>query len=264
MTPRPMLTIGLMLMLLSAFSISLTAPGASAENKPSESMYMSIKLDGPNILGVGVEGKYVLRISYFYKERIDKYGYTATVVSDEVSGGSVSPNNGTSSSGIFNLTITGASSVGTMTVQINATADEFGKTWYKVEEFKIEIVNSVVIKAAIENTGYAPVNNVSVKMLVDGTLIEEKRVSINPVSRIDVTFNWTFKSLPEGRHVITIVIDDPSGVAEFSEGNNVLVKEIYYVSSGNWLRGILAIGIMFIAFVLVMTLLQRSSRKPKA
>jgi len=264
MIPRRMLSIGIiMVLLLCALVFPLTAIDARAADA-SESMYLTVKLEGPSLLGAGVEGQYVLRVWYFFKERIDNYSFTASIVGDDVSGGAVSPNNGTSGKGVFNLTITGASKPGTMTVRINASADEFGKTWYKVEEFDIEIVNSIVIKAAIENKGYAPVTNVSVKMLVDGTLIDERRVSINPISRVDLTFNWTFSSIPEGRHVITIIIDDPSGVAEFEEGNNVLTKEVYYVTSGNWLRGVLAIGIMFIAFVLIMTLLQRSAKKPKS
>lgn len=262
MIARRFVAVALIFAAISTLAIPMLASDASADDA-SESMYMTVKLDGPSILGVGVEGQFVLRIEYHFKERIDNYSYTATIVGDNVAGGSVSPNNGTSAKGVFNLTVTGTSEVGTMIVQINATADEFGKTWYKVEQFKIEIVTSVVIKAFIENKGNAPVNNVSVKMLVDGSLVEEKRISLNPVSRIDLVFNWTFRAIPEGKHVITIVIDDPSGVAEFSEGNNVLKKEIYYVTSGNWLRGVLAIGIMFIAFVLIMTLLQKSAKKPK-
>ncbi|MEM2839247.1 MAG: CARDB domain-containing protein [Thermoplasmata archaeon] len=261
---RMLLSVGIIMALfLSAIALPLSATDARAGNDASESMYLTVKLEGPGVLGAGVEGKFVLRISYFFKERIDNYSYTASIVGEDISGGAVSPNNGTSSKGVFNLTITGASEPGTMTVQINASAEEFGKKWYKVEEFDIEIVNSIVIRASIENKGYAPVTNVSVRMLVDGALIDEKRISINPISRIDVTFNWTFSSISEGRHVIMIIIDDPMEVAEFHEGNNVLIKEIYYATSGNWLRGFLAIGIMFIAFVLVMTLLQRSAKKPK-
>lgn len=259
---RRIMILALAFALLSTLAIPLLASDASSDDA-SESMYLTVKLDGPSILGAGVEGQFVLRVEYYFRERIDKYGFTATIVESDVTGGAISPNNGTSEDGMFNLTITGASSPGTMTVQINATADEFGKTWYKVEQFEIEVVPSVTIKAFIENKGNAPVNNVSVKLMVDGGLVEEKRVSLNPLSRIDVVFNWTFRSIPEGRHVITIIIDDPSGVAEFSEGNNVLTKEVYYVTSGNWLRGVLAIGIMFIAFVLIMTLLQKSAKKPK-
>lgn len=263
MIPNRIATLALIFAFLTTFVLPLLVSESSAAENATESMYLNVRLDGPSILGVGVDGKFVLRIWYSFKERIVNYSYSATIIEEEVFGGAISPTNGTSGDGIFNLTITGASTPGTMIVQVNATADEFGKTWYRIERFEIEIVNSVIIKAPIENKGSAPVNNVSVKMLVDGVLVEEKRISLNPISRIDVTFNWTFSSIAEGRHVITLIIDDPSGVAEFSEGNNVLTKEVYYVTSGNWLRGILALAIMFIAFVLIMTLLQKSTKKRK-
>ncbi|MDH4123451.1 MAG: hypothetical protein OEV21_05165 [Thermoplasmata archaeon] len=255
----------LIVMLLMTAFVPFVSGVSDATTKISESLQMTVKLEGPAIVGIGVDSDFVLRIKYAYPERIENYSFTATILDEDIEvGGRITPNNGTADDGVFDIKIAGTNKVGQMTVIINATARELDVEWYTIEEFEIDVVESVLISATLENKGIINVSNVSVSLWIDGELIDTKYFAINGNTSVNFNFNWTFSTLQEGRHIVTLIIDDPSGVVEFSEGNNVLVKYIYYSTSGNILRGIIAIGIMFVAFILIMTILQRPGARGKS
>ena len=257
----PLLAILLLSMLTPIISI-----GSEAESeplRPAESMLIDIRLDGPEVIGSGLEETFTLRISYAYPERIDNYTYVAEIVETAV-GGKVTPINATSHSGVFEVKIRGMDTAGKMTVKVNATANEIapvgswaGTTWYRVKEFEVEVVKPIFVEAILVNTGDATVNNVSVKMLIDGDLKRTEHYNLSANQTISLNFSWVTPSIDEGKHTVTLLVNDPANIIDFSSGDNILTIDIYYSKSGNILRGILAIMIIFVAIILVLTYLQK-------
>lgn len=259
------LPLALIALLLSAM-LPLAAFDAHAADAtgPQESMLIDIRLDGPSVLGTGVESDFTIRIAYAaYPERIQNYSYTAKVIGTNTAGGKISPDNGTDASGVFAVKVTGVENPGKMTVQINATAFEEGIAWYRLKDFEIDVVVPVYISAVLLNNGEVHVYGVAVKMYVDDEFKEMKTYNISSNGSAAVNFTWVFNTLIEGKHTIKLVIDGQSEVVEFIEGNNVITLDVYYSESGNYLRGILVLVMVFIGVVLFLTFIQKSTKGVK-
>jgi hypothetical protein len=255
------LSMAIIIFLILAMPMAAFDSHAATESGPQESMLIDIRLDGPNVIGSDLQSDFTVRISYAYPERIQSFSYAAKIIGTNLIGASVTPDNETGSSGFFSLKITGASATGKMKVQINATAFETDATWYRIKEFEIDVVRPVYIDAAIINSGNTSANNVSVQMIIDGALMETKYYNLSAKGSTLVNFTWVFSTIPQGKHTIKLVIDSESKIVEFSKGDNVLSMDVYYSDSGNLLRGILSIMIMFVGVILFLTILQKGKKK---
>lgn len=255
------LFIAVALLLVSA---PMIAHGSQAAGKKiAESTLIDIRLDGPSVIGIDLNTSFTLRVSYAYPERILNYTFKAQIIGTDIAGGKLTPSNGTSNSGVFPIGITGVSQPGKMQIQVNVTAAEAGAEWFRLKEFDIDVVKPIYIDATLVNDGGVPANSVSVKMLVDGELKDTKYVNVDANGTLLLNFSWVFSTVPEGKHTITLVIDDPSKFVEFSEGNNVMKIDVYYSQSGDAMRGILVIVMIFAAFILLMTILQKKPASSK-
>jgi hypothetical protein len=249
-----------MLMLL-AMPLAASHSHAASDDGPQESMLIGVRLDGPNVIGSYLQADFTVRVSYVYPERIQSFGYSAKIIGTNLGSAKVTPDNASGSSGVFPLEIIGIPTAGKMKIQINATASEADATWYRVMEFEIDVVKPTYIDAAIVNSGNISVNNVSVRMVVDGDLMETKYYNMSPYGITNVNFTWVFSTIPQGKHTIALIIDDESKIVEFSQGHSMLTMDVYYSESGNPLRGILSIMIMFVGVILFLTIIQKGKKK---
>ena len=255
------LSMAIIMLLLLAMPMVAFDSHAATDSGPQESMLIDVRLDGPNVVGTNLQSAFTVRISYAYPERIQSYSYTAKIVGSNLAGATVTPNNATGSTGSFSLRVTGASVAGKMTVEINATAFEADATWYRIKDFDVDVVRPVYIDADIINYGNISVNNVSVQMIIDDVLMETKYYNVSARGDALVNFSWVFSTIPQGKHTVKLVIDEESKIIEFSKGDNVLSFDIYYSDSGNLLRGILSIMIIFVGVILFLTIIQKGKKK---
>jgi hypothetical protein len=255
------LSVTMMVFLLLAIPLTAFDSHAATSSGPQESMLIDIRLDGPNVIGSDLQSDFTVRISYAYPERIQSFGFAAKIVGTNLGGAKVTPDNGTGSSGSFSLKITGASGVGKMKVEVNATAFETDATWYRIKEFEIDVVRPIYIDAALINSGNTSANNVSVQMIIDGALMETKYYNLSALGSTSVNFTWVFSTIPQGKHTIKLVIDDESKIVEFSKGDNVISMDVYYSDSGNLLRGMLSLMIIFVGVILFLTIIQKGKKK---
>jgi CARDB len=255
------LSMTMIMFLVLAMPLTVSDSHAATDSGPQESMLIDIRLDGPNVIGSNLQNEFTVRISYAYPERIQSFGFAAKIVGANLEGARVTPNNGTGSSGSFTLTITGASTVGKMKVEVNATAFETDATWYRIKEFEIDVVRPVYIDAALVNSGNTSANNVSVQMFIDNDLVETKYYNLSAQGSTPVNFSWVFSTVPQGKHTIKLVIDHEAKIVEFSQGDNVISMDVYYSDSGNLLRGMLSLMIIFVGVILFLTILQKGKKK---
>ena len=247
----------LAILLLSILTPMVSIDSQASSGKPTESMLIDVRLDGADLIGAGMEETFTLRISYAYPERILNFSYLAEMTGANTTGGSVTPKNATSGEGVFEVDIRGPMTPGKITVKVNATATEASNTWYRVKEFEIDIVKPIYIEAKLVNNGDVAVNGVSVKMLVDGKLMQTEKYNLTGKQTIDLNFSWVAASIVEGKHTVTLMIDDPTNIIDFSSGDNVLTLDVYYSKSGDILRGVLVLMIIFMAVILILTFLQK-------
>jgi hypothetical protein len=233
----------------------------AADSGPQESTLINIRLDGPSVVGTGVATDFSIQVSYVYPERIQEYSYKAKIVGTSTTGAKIAPDNGTDTGGLFSAEITGPSSIGKIKIEINATAKEGDVTWFRVKDFEINVVEPVYVDAVILNNGPAAANNISVDLIIDGSLKETKRYNLSSNGSASVNFTWVFSSIPQGKHTVTLVIDSQYDLVEFSRGDNVITIDVYYSDSGNPLRGIFAIMIIFVGVILFLTILMKGGKK---
>jgi hypothetical protein len=255
------LPLAIIMLLILAMPLAALDSHAATNGGPQESMLIDIRLDGPNVIGTGQQSDFTVRISYAYPERIQSFGFSAKIVGTNLVGATVTPDNGTGPTGSFSLKITGVSIAGKMTVQINATAFETDVTWYRIKEFEINVVRPVYINAVLINFGNTSVNNVSVQMVIDSVLMETKHYNLSALGSASVNFTWVFSTIQQGKHTIKLIIDDESKIVEFSKGDNVISLDVYYSDSGNLLRGILSLMILFVGVILFLTIIQKGKKK---
>ena len=76
-------------------------------------------------------------------------------------------------------------------------------------------------------------------------------------------YNWTFVKIDEGKHVVSVAIDDPNRIAEFADGNNVFSQTIYVGDVGNPVGAVLTMGVIIMSVLVALTYLQKPPKRGK-
>jgi len=152
---------------------------------------------------------------------------------------------------IVTIKITGTSSAGTGKGSVTASTT-----------FEMKVVVPIRIKATVQNKGDVDASNVTAKIFADGVLLDTRIINVSAGSSITFNYNWTFQDIKRGRHVVTVTVDDPNNVVEFSNGNNVFSQVIYVGSPGNPAAVGLTIGVIIAAILVVLMWLQKPVRRP--
>jgi len=194
------------------------------------------------------------------------YTYRAEIVADNDTGSSVSPTTSSSQTGvfIFNATMPGEAPQ-KIKIKVNATSTEWtGKdSKYKVREFDILVVDPIVITAKVQNDGPVDAKNVTARFYADGALLGAKVFNVTSHSTIDLVYNWTFYGISDGKHIVTVTIDDPNKIVEFSDGNNVFTRTIYIGNQGNPVGALLTIILIIVSILVVLMWFQKPVKRKK-
>lgn len=229
---------------------------------------ISVSLDLPTYAGSSEQFKATLAISggpagdvggnYSYKVEISEYV--------NKTGFAVTPDRATGPSGVFvlNLTMPGEGDQ-TIRVRVNATSKAYpsGDVEYTLKTFSIKVVDPIVIRAVVYNTGVIDALNVTAKFYADGSLQGSKTFNVSAGKSTELTFNWTFVKISEGKHVVSVVLDDPNRIAEFADGNNAFSQTIYVGDVGNPAGAVLTIGVIIMSVLVALTYLQKPSKRGK-
>ena len=194
------------------------------------------------------------------------FTYKAEIVADNTTGSSVTPSTKTSQTGIFtfNVTMPGEAPQ-TIKIKINATSKDYLKsdTVYKVREYQMDVVDPIQITATVYNTGAVDAVGVTARFYADGTLLGTQTFDVSSQSSTTLTYNWTWMSVSSGKHVVTVTVDDPSGIVEFSDGNNVYTMTVYVGDQGNPVGAVLTVGVIIMAVLVALTFMQKPARRKK-
>jgi len=178
----------------------------------------------------------------------------------------VDPVSQTSESGVFKFNLTMPAEPGqNVKISLNATSTEWktGESTYTSAEFEIKVVDPIVITAQVFNKGVVDAVNATARIYADGLLLDTQVINVTAGSSKTITHNWTFSSIRNGKHVITVTIDDPSGLVEFNDGNNEFTITIYVGVQGNPAGAVLTVGLMIVIVIFVLTYMQKPMKRGK-
>ena len=258
-----------LLVLALAFSIALPIASVTHPTRDAAAWSgVSIDLDHPAYAGKGQVVECVLTVEGGPAgDLVGNYSYRAEIVGTNTTGSAVNPSTGTSETGVFVLNVTMPKSAPqTIKIKINATSkSSAGSDSITAErEFSMKVVDPVVILATVFNYGPINAENVTARFYADSELLETRTFSVSAESYTQIESNWTFLEVKKGKHVITVTVDDPNNIAEFSDGNNVFSKTIYVGKQGNPAGAVLTIGVIIMSvLVALMYMSKPQSRKKK-
>jgi len=258
------------LMLAIAFSMVFSVASVTHPTRDAAAWSgVSIDLDYPAYAAKGQIVECVLAVEGGPAgDSAGNYSYRAEIVGTNTTGSAVNPSTGTSETGVFVLNVTMPNSAPqTIKIKINATSKRSSDsaTANTEREFSMKVVDPIVILAAVFNYGPIDADNVTAMFYADSELLETRTFSVSAESYTQLEYNWTFLDIKKGKHVITVTIDDPNNIAEFSDGNNVFSKTIYVGKQGNPAGAALTIGVIIMSvLVALMYMSKPQSRKKKS
>ena len=194
------------------------------------------------------------------------FSYKAEIMADNETGSLLSPSTGESSTGVFKLNITlPGYAPQTIKVRFNVTSEDLvsGDSTEKTRDVEIKVVDPIVLRATVHNTGSVAAVNVTAEFYADDIYLGMRTFNLAAGASTVIVFNWTWANIANGKHTATVVIDDTNGLVEFSNGDNVLILTIYVGDESNPLGAVLTVGVIIMAVFVFLTYLQKPSSTRK-
>ena len=195
------------------------------------------------------------------------YGCTATV-SGYASANTTLINTGSSSSGtgifMFNLTTLLVQGDLTINVHANSTnADKSTTTYNNATSVNVKVVAPIVFTVNIKNSGNMTVSNIPVYFYVDyvdktSVPIHIANVTVNALSTMAVSYNWTTTSLGAGSHQLKVQIDPNATFISFDVGGTNQTTTFYYNQSDYGTTN----ALLYVALVVLLIVIYLVYRRP--
>lgn len=237
----------------------VTIPGVASAYNPVE-----MSMDIPSFAGTLEKVQCTLKVSGGpAAEQGNNYTYKAEIVAGNKSGSSVTPSTGSSATGVFALNVTMPGEAQTIKVRVNVTSkgNTSDETVFKVREYEVKVISPIVITATVYNTGDVDAKNVTARFYADGIMLGEQAFDISSGGSKKLTHNWTWANIAEGKHVVTVVVDDDDGIVEFSDGNNVYSMTIYVGSQGNPVGAVLTVGVIIMSVLVALMVMAKPQKR---
>jgi hypothetical protein len=212
------------------------------------------ELTGPMVVSAGEKQMYVLTMVGGPAEvGQGNYSYTAKVTGDAV----LSPSSGSpKTTGRFYMNLTAPEETGTVTITVTCKSAGSLQSVTNVIVYKVKVVEPVVIKATIQNTGNVNVTDVPVTLQLyqddAWTTFYETTVDVGAGKTTTFWYNWTALDLGSGEHKVRLLLDANNTIVTFEGGSSVYETTIYNDMSGYgtintimWLLIIVMVVILF-------------------
>lgn len=176
------------------------------------------------------------------------------------------PKSDINEAGVFRFNLTMPEEGGqTIEVSVNVTskASVGNNETFTHVTFRIKVVEPILITAEVFNRGSVDAQDAVAKFFADGVLIHTQTFNVTAGSSIKLSYNWTVESIRDGKHVITVAVDDANDIVEFSDGNNVFTRTIYVGEQTNPAGAVLTIAVIVVSIFFVLTYLQKPVRRGK-
>ncbi len=241
-------------------AVPLSAPSVSAYSG------IDVQFQHPSFAGLNETVPCVLTIKGGPASDLGgNFSYIIEILGTNTTGSSATPSQSTGPGNEFavNLTMPEVAPQ-TLTIRINATSTGNNGASEKVQiDFRIEVVVPILIKATVFNAGEANAVNVTARFYADGELLATQTFDILGGQTKTLFYNWTFLKIKTGKHVVSVTVDEPNNIVEFSDGNNAISRTIYVGSQGNPMGAVLTGAVVFLAVLVFLIYIQKPIRRRK-
>ena len=232
------------------------------------------KIDGPLAVNVGSVTQYTVTIIGGPAESTNgTYSYTILMSGHASANATLTPNTGSSKTGVFKFNLTTPKVLGdlTLTLQAKSVSADGSNTTYKndTSPFVVRVVSPVVFTVNIKNTGNMTVTNIPVYFWVDykdntSIPVYVANVTVNALSTKVISYNWTATSLGPGSHELKVQIDPNATFVLFEAGGRNQTTTFYYNQSGyGTINALLYVSLVVLVFVVFLTYRRKAPRKKK-
>jgi len=225
-------------------------------------------IEGPLVVSTGSVTMYTLEMVGGPAEvGAGNYSYKATMTGDgDTYGafflpGTVEP----SPDGTFHINLTAPSAAQTLTISIECSSAG-AVTVKSTITLKVKVVEPIVLKATIRNTGEVAAIGVPLSLQVyEGGEWREfysTTVDLAAGEAYAFQYNWTAIGLGSGEHKVRMVLDPGDRIVAFEGGSTVYGTTIYYKMPGyGWANTLM--GVLIVALALVLIYVWRRPAKGK-
>lgn len=237
----------------------------------AEDPTIQASIEGPSVVSLGGVAQYTISMAGGPAASSNgTYSYRVTMTGFAANNATLIPGSGSSSTGVFKLNLTTPLVLGDLTISLNATStNPDGTANWTIKTMTVKVINPVVFKVNIKNTGNMTVTNIPVYFYVDYS--ESKKdpiyvtnVTINALSTKVVTYNWTTTSLAAGSHELKVEIDPSGTFVVFDNGSTVQTTTFYY-NQANYgtTNALLYVALIVLVFVVFLVYRRPMPRKKK-
>jgi hypothetical protein len=128
--------------------------------------------------------------------------------------GDVTPKKGSGDAESFNVTVTAPDITGDIVLSVTLTNGTVNHT----ARYTLHVIDPTVISATVKNSGLLGMEDVKVRFLADGVVVNTTTFSIPANSTKTVSYNWTAHGLSNGEHTVQVVLDPDNEYVRFLDG----------------------------------------------
>jgi hypothetical protein len=231
------------------------------------------KIDGPSVVGIGSVTQYTITIVGGPAEATNgTYSYKVTMAGYATTNATLTPNTGSSKTGVFKFNLTTPKVTGDMTFTLFASSKNSTGTetiYNNLTKLNVKVINPIVFTVNIKNTGNMTVTNIPVYFWVDYVDNTSKpvyvaNVTVTALTTKAISYNWTTTSLGAGSHELKVEIDPNATFVLFDIGGTVQTTTFYYNQSGyGTTNALLYVALIVLAFVVFLVYRRPVPRKKK-
>ena len=261
----PLRRLAVLLLAMASLVVPLSSLGHMTGDAKAAFSGIEVNLDRPSFAGTDQKVECTLTVRGGPAGDLGgNYSYVAEVIGTNTTGSSVVPSTATSPTGVWKFNVT-MPSVGDqkIKIRINATSTASAGTSSDIfrADFSMSVVVPVVIKATVLNTGAVDARNVTTRFFADGVLISTQVINVSAGGSSVVSFNWTFLKIRTGKHVVSVAVDEPNDLVEFSDGNNVVSRTIFVGKQSNAVGAIITGAVIVVSVMVFLMWIQKPMRR---
>lgn len=241
-----------MILIAAVISLLLTS-GLALPVMADEASDYSVSFSGAEYLIPSEQGVVVVNIAT--DRPSGDYSWNASI-----SSGQITPNKGSGSADSFNITVTAPTTTGDAVLSLTLTNGTVNHT----STYTLHIIQATVISATVKNSGYLAMEDVKVRFLADGAVLNETTFDIAANSTSTVSYNWTAHGLSAGEHTVQVMLDPDNQYVRFLDGSSTYTSK-FFVGESIWgtMNVILAILVALLAFIVFLTYMNRGKKGKK-
>jgi hypothetical protein len=233
--PKAPLALLLALLLLAAGTLAvLGAVGSASASSGTPYPPLSGTVSGPQYLGVGLKGTYVVHATGGPAEApnttiVGVYSYNATLSGPNIQGGFVTPTSGIFVNGTGNLTLMApANASQTVTISILLRSGLNGLNISDNLSYSITILMPFNVSATLVVASGASVGPLDLTITLDGTPVGTVKVpTLSGGTTYPVSFQYVDANITPGWHTFAISLAQEHGLVTFPGGSQSYSDSFY-------------------------------------